>query len=1402
MPKVDSTSAVPTTAQLSPAKQKLLAQWQRGQANRLAAQDGQQNGQANGKATGDTLARRTQQSTLPLSYAQQRLWFLDQMGAGANYNMPMALHLVGPLDVDSLQRALQEIVRRHESLRTIFRQQGATVEQIILDDAPFVLPIVDLSAANDPMATAQQRAQAEAVLAFDLSCDLPLRGQLLQLGAEEHLLLLTQHHIASDGWSLGIFRRELHTLYTTFCQGLPTPLAPLVLQYADFAVWQQQQWQQDHWAPSLHYWKKQLANAPATLDLPIATRHQAASGYQGQIYPFELPTELAAHLHALSHQSGATLFMTLLAAFALLLYRYSRQSDLVIGTTIANRQHKELETLIGFFTNTLPLRLQVEESAAAACSFAALLQHVRQVALDAYSHQDIPFDLLVKELKPVRQATRNPFFQIMFDLHHNSEQAVGLPGLTVTLLQGQRTTSIFDLTLSMVEEGERLHGFWEYRQGLFEEEAIARMAGHYQCLLASIVADPQQPIGALSLLTAAEQQQLLLDWSGVQSSKEDGAAYPRQQGISQLFEAQVERTPDAIALINPPPVEGTEAGSTTPHQADSVQTYGVLTYAELNAMANRIAHFLRGQGVGGTLGAETKVAVCLERTLAAIAVVWGVWKAGGVFVPLDPSHPPERLAFILADAAVPIVITQNNLAPLFGNWSGLCLQIESEWAAKVQEQVPTNLPPLLYPQQAAYIIYTSGSTGQPKGVVIEHGGLVAHCWQIRHHYELTPADGVLQFASLSFDAALEQLLPPLICGARVLLGQAWLPVDFIRQLVAQGITVVDLPPAYWQQLLQLWVESPALLAQHHLRLLIAGADVLRHELVALWQQSPLRQVRLINAYGPTEATIAAACFDVPPMLPVPHSTIPIGRPVGNKWLYILDTAHNPTPIGIPGELCIGGAGIAREYLHQPVLTAAKFIDNPFPAAGGRLYKTGDLARYGSDGNIEFLGRLDSQVKIRGFRIELGEIEAVLQQHDQVQTAIVTVYEARPGDKQLAAYIVQTLPITEAITESQEAMPHNGLDSGKQQDLVQALRQLTRQKLPEYMIPTSILVIDALPLSANGKVDVQQLPKPNAVQSLSHFSEPSTPTETTVAAIWRELLQVPKVGREDNFFALGGHSLLVAQLIYTIERQLGVELPVRALFEFPTLLALCQQIDRLRQSDSQTIAYTTAFDWHRETVLDERLQPPTCDTQTASAANNAIFCTGVTGFLGVYLLAELLAQTSAPIYCLVRAANAAAALARIRTSLEQYELGAYFSAARIVPVLGDLSQPLLDLTAAQFQALAEQIDVIYHNGAWVNNLYPYAVLKAVNVTGTQEVLRLAGQGHAKAIHYISTMSVFPYWMENCYEDQPLYFTTYRANDLDPQIGYNVSKIVAEQLMLHARARGFPIAIYRPTRAIAS
>ncbi|MDM8558776.1 amino acid adenylation domain-containing protein [Candidatus Parabeggiatoa sp. HSG14] len=1063
-----------------------------------------------------TLANREQ--ALPLSFAQFRLWFLDQLeGPNATYNMPAVLRLEGALNDTALEQSLHELIQRHETLRTTFstinEEPVQTIHQLPITYC--LLPVVDLQKlpAEKQKCEVKRLTNNEAQRHFDLSKGPLLRTTLLQLDVKEHILLVNMHHIISDGWSIGILIRELSVLYEAFSQSTQFSLPPLPIQYVDFAHWQRQCLSGEMLEKQVNYWKQQLTGAPALLKLPTDHPRPPEQRTNGAIYPFQLNAELSTQLKSLSRQTGTTLFMTLLSAFSTLLTRYTGSDDIVIGSPIANRTHRQIESLIGFFVNTLVLRIDLSENP----PFEKILKRVRQVALDAYAHQDIPFEQLVEELQPKRNLSHSPLFQVMFSLENTQNNDLELSGLTVTPVVLEDTIAKFDLSLELTETDSRLTGGFEYNTDLFEWATIARIFGHFQTLLMGIVENPLKPIHQLPLLTTTEHQQLKA-WN------ETIVDYPHDKCIHQLFEEQVERTPDAIAVV-----------------FENQQ----LSYAALNQKANQLAHYLQSLGVKP----EVLVGICVERSLEMVIGLLGILKAGGAYVPLDPAYPKARLTFMLEDADVSILLSQSSLVDTLPSIKTQVIYLDTE---RLSQLSVNNLSSGIAPDNLAYVIYTSGSTGKPKGVMIQHQSLVNFVETAITKYGFTQHDRLLQFASISFDTAAEEIYPCLASGGQLILRSVEMldsVSTFMQHCQTLKLTVLDLPTAFWHQVTSELAAGKTLLPDS-LRLVIIGGERALPKQVSLWQQWAGATPLLLNSYGPTETTVVATIYQLPSLstsLEIAWQEIPIGKAIDNVQTYILDRHLQQTPIGVHGELYIGGAGLARGYLNRPDLTAEKFIslESKASALEIRLYKTGDLARYLPDGNIEFLGRVDDQVKIRGFRIELGEIEAVLGQYSSVRENAVVVHENSGNDKRLIAYLVL---YQEQVIDNTE------------------LRHFLQEKLPDYMIPSAFITLETLPLTPNGKIDrrkLSQLSVDNHSLLEKSFVAPRSQEEELLAGIWASVLKLDKVGIHHDFFELGGHSLLATQVVSRIREAFSIKLPLNNIFKYPTIAHLAERIEDIR-----------------------------------------------------------------------------------------------------------------------------------------------------------------------------------------------------------------------------------------------
>jgi amino acid adenylation domain-containing protein len=1066
------------------------------------------------------IERVRREQPLPLSYAQQRLWFLDQLEPhSSTYNIPGALRLMGRLNIAALEQSLNEVVRRHEALRTTFALFDEQPVQVITDAQPLKLEIVELQglANSEREAKTSHLTTEEARRPFDLQRGPLLRTRLLRLGEEEHVLLCTMHHIGSDGWSLGVFFREVAALYEAYCLGAASPLSELGVQYADYAVWQREWLQGEVLEEQLSYWREQLRDAPA-LELPVDRPRPAVLKSRAAVRSFVLEKRVADALKALSQAENVTLFMTLLAAWQILLSNYSGQEDVVVGTPIANRTHSQTEELIGFFVNTLVLRTDLSGEP----TFRELVRRVREICLAAYAHQEVPFERVVEELQPTRDMSRTPLFQVMFALQNMPQEELALPGLGLKVMGTQGETVKFDLSLALADGEQGLSGLLEFNTELFDAATIEGLVQHFKNLLESIITNPDRKLSALPLLTEAQWQQLVIGWNETQ------ADYPAELCIHELFEAQVERTPDSVAVI-----------------FDNQQ----MTYLELNRRANQLARYLRDKGVGP----ETRVGIHMERSPEMMIGLLGIFKAGAAYLPLDPDYPRERLSFMLADAAVPMLLTQQRLTEQLPLHQAEVICLDTDWP-EIAGESTKNLKSGAGPYNLAYVIYTSGSTGMPKGVMIPHRGLVNYLAWCVNAYRLTDGCGSLAHSSIGADLSITSLFSPLLAGRSVML----LPEDEILVSLAAALrerydfSFVKLTPSHVEALSQL---LPAGQVDGQTKALIIGGEALWGETLSLWRDHA-PATRIINEYGPTETVVGCCVYETAAGATLPGA-VPIGRPIANTQIYLLDQHLRPVPSGVRGEIYIAGDGLARGYLNRPDVTAERFIANPFGAgAGERLYKTGDLARLLPSGEMEYLGRMDYQVKVRGFRIELGEIEQVLAAHPCVRDALVMAREDSGGEKQLAAYVV--------------------VEQGEETVTAGQLVRYLGERLPDYMVPRHMVLMGRIPLTANGKVDRLALPTPdnNWLDSERQYVAPRNSIEEVVAGIWKQVLQRERVGIHDNFFELGGHSLLATRVMHRVQETLQVELSLRAFFEAPTVAHLAEDIretGRASHKDVEKIA---------------------------------------------------------------------------------------------------------------------------------------------------------------------------------------------------------------------------------------
>jgi amino acid adenylation domain-containing protein len=1043
---------------------------------------------------------------LPMSYAQQRLWFLDQLqGKSTEYNIPEALHLQGELDYQALQRALSAIVQRHEVLRTRFAEDldGQPI-QIIDPESRVMLQIEDLSKVDGPSQQAQITAakKKEQEQPFDLASGPLVRMQLFKLGEREHILLRTFHHIVTDGWSQAIFNREFMMLYEAFREDQADPLPPLTLQYADFAVWQRK-WLDQTLADQLAYWKQQLAGIPEELALAKDHPRPARQTFAADACQIQLSKEQMAALKRLSQGSQATLFMTLLAGFATLLQRYSGQDDIVLGSPIANRQEEQLEQLMGFFVNSLVMRVRVNPEH----TFSKLLSDVRKMALDAYRHQDLPFERLVEELSPQRSLNKTPLYQVLFSLQNAPAQAPSFKDLEMEHLPGEGLHTHFDLELQAMEHGGAIGLYWIYNRDLFDRSRIEQMARHYTRLLDAVAAEPKVPLFRLEMLDEAEKRQLVCDWN--QTKRQ----YPLQPALHAAFEMQVEQTPDAPAVIG-----GDQR----------------LSYRELNLRANQLAHYLVKLGVGP----ELRVGIGVERSAEMIVALLAVLKAGGAYVPLDPKYPSERLSYMLEDSEAKVLITENRLGSQLQSFAGPVVELDSQ-RNEIAVMSSQNPDVRVVAGNLAYVIYTSGSTGKPKGVAISHGSAATFVRWSQETFSREELSCVLASTSICFDLSVFEIFVPLSCGGcAVVVGNA---LDLAETAMAEGVSLVNTVPSAMRELVRMR-GVPA-----SVRTINLAGEALSGALVReIYEATGVEKV--FNLYGPSEDTTYSTCACVPRS----HQGIaaPIGKPIANSQAYVLDDWMNVVPAGVVGQLYLGGAGLARGYLNRPALTAESFLPDPFGAnPGGRLYRTGDLVKWDAAGNLEFLGRADDQVKIRGFRIELGEIEAALQQRPEVEHAVVVARDDGSGEKRLTAYVVAR---------------------GQHDAVGRALGEYLSEKLPAHMSPSHYVFLDSLPLTQNGKVNRKALPNPQQPATAVYVA-PRTEMQQAIARIWQEALAVSRVGLDDNFFDLGGHSLLVARVRFTLREKLGSNIALVDFFTYPTVRALARHLEETGEKKQVSVS---------------------------------------------------------------------------------------------------------------------------------------------------------------------------------------------------------------------------------------
>ncbi|MFK3982281.1 amino acid adenylation domain-containing protein [Micromonospora sp. NPDC050397] len=1293
---------------------------------------------------GSDIPRRAEGSPIPLSPLQEGLWFLDRLDPGGGaYALAVAARLTGALDPDALRTALDAAQDRHEALRTVFGLRDGRPEQFVhpAGETRIRIPIesVDLGTADPDRRERQAETLARTFIetGFDLERGPLARTLLVRVAPDDHLLVLSLHHIVADDRSLAILLGEV----LDGLLGEPAPPPPAV-QYPDYVLWRQRALDAGLTRRQREFWADRLAGVPGVLDLPTDRPRPPVQTFAGATHRFEVPAELTTALDGLARSSGCTRFMLVLTALQVLLARWTGQDDICVGSPVSTRSNPHLQSVVGLMVNSLALRVDLSGDP----TLADALQRVRRTCVDSLDHADLPLSQVVELADLPRDPSRNPLFQVMCVVN-----PAGAPrrsrSLAVRPVSFDRDSSRMDLTVLFFDSGPTLYGVLDYRRDLFDPATMARLGDRLLLVLRALTAEPDRRLSELDLRTPADRE-ALTEWNNtVHDYPAVGTiagAGTTEGGLAELVRRWAVASPDAPAVID----------------GDLVLDHG-----ELDRRTEGLARRLRRAGVGP----EVPVGLVLPAGIDAIVGILGILRAGGAYLPLDPTHPPARLLALLAEAGAPVVLVDPADTDRFADHPGTVLTVESGDPG-TDDGVPL---PVTAPDQLAYVIFTSGSTGAPKGVMVSHRSAVNLTRAFVDEHGIGPGDRLLMLPPLSFDASVGDIFPALAGGAALVLHRRPAELtgpDLLRFCAEQRITLVDTAAALWAR----WVADLATAApvtDTGLRAMMIGGEAAGTETVRGWARATGGTVRLHNHYGPTEGTVCATTYATVDAGELPGlGQLPIGRPVGNVRVHLLDPGLRPVPVGFTGEIYLGGAAPARGYLGAPGLTASRFVADPFGEPGGRLYRTGDLARHRPDGTIEFLGRTDRQVKIRGHRIDLGEVEVACAHLPGVAHAAVTVRDDGTGPR-LVAYLVPADRSAPATTR---------------------LRAGLRERLPDYLVPAHLVVLDELPLNRHGKLDQAALPAPAEREPDADHVPPRTATERALAGIWADLLGRDRVGASDNFFDLGGHSLLAGPLAARITADLAVDLPLRALFETADLAGLAARIDRARTGD-------TGRRLDPDRVRDDaRLPDDIADRLPAGrppVTPETVLVTGATGFLGAHLLADWLDHSRARLHCLVRAATPHAAVDRVRDNLTRYGLWRDEYATRLVGVPGDLGAPALGLSRRDFDALADRTDLVLHNGGLVNFLMPYERLRLANVTGTVEVLRLAAAGRPTAVQLVSTLGVFltPDRVGGVVDERDSPDDCTGLGD-----GYNSTKWVADALVRAARERGLTVGVHRPAR----
>jgi amino acid adenylation domain-containing protein/thioester reductase-like protein len=1267
-----------------------------------------------------------------LSPQQKRLWLLQQ--DGNIYVSQVAILLEGILDIEVLQTATQKIVHRHEILRTSFhRRPGIKFPiQVIMETSTPSWCCINLRNFNQQEQTLKiaELLQEERQLVPQLEKESPVRFSLLSLADNQHILIVSLPSLCADSLTLKNLVKEISLSYDLCLQGQDFLDEPV--QYLQFSEWQNELLAEEDAEIGKGYWQGKEFKAIEPVKLVLELNNDSNIDFQPGVYSFNLSQDLTQSINKFV-TAYTNYHEFLLTCWYILIWRLTKQPEIIINNLCNGRKYEELHETLGLLAKFLPVSCPIAQE----FKFVEVLSYISEHHRQAEQYQEYFLEEDIKDSNNIWLS-----LPLGFEFEEMPEKSIA-GEVFFSIYKKFVCLEKFKIKLSCIQNQDSLITEFSYNPNLFSAETVQRLARQFQTVVANVIANPELSVGKLEIIDREERQQLLVEFNNTQSN------YLQDKCFHQLFEEQVNKTPNDIAVV---------LGEQK------------LTYAELNLRADRLASYLRRLGVAP----EVLVGLYTERSLDTIVAILGILKAGGAYLPLNPALPAAALAYRLQDAGVSVLLTQRSLVDKIPTDTAQIICLDTDWELINQEN-QADFPATVQPENLVYAIYTSGSTGQPKAVAIAHRQLVNYIHAIIDRLHLAKGASFATVSTFAADLGNTVIFPALCTGGCLHIipqetaSDPQALADYFQRHLIDYLKIV---PSHLTALLAASPTSSILPRKS----LILGGEASSWQLINQLQELA-GECQIFNHYGPTETTVGVLTYPITQQTQQLSSTVPLGQPLANTQVYVLDEQLQLVPIGVPGELYIGGAGLARGYLNQPELTAARFIQNPFVSdSQARLYKTGDQVRYLSDGNLEFLGRVDRQVKIRGFRIELEEIEIILKQHSGVQEVVVTATEETIGNKRLVAYIVNS--------------PQFRLINQNYQTLTSVLRSFCVDKLPEYAIPSNFILLKALPLTANGKIDYQALPTPEQTRPELEqlYVAPRTVIERQLAEIWLEILGLEQVGIYDNFFELGGHSLLITQLLAKVRKVLRVELPLKVLFDAPTIADLAAQIDNKQIVNSSTINLNS------KAVLDPNIVPATKYIQKQTPPT-AILLTGATGFLGAFLLYELLQQTTADIYCLIRAETTAIATARLQNHLKSYLLWDESFNQRIIPLIGDLSQPLLGLSVDQFAAIATQIDVIYHNGAFVNFTYPYSQLQAANVLGTQEILRLAAQIKVKPVHFISTIGVVgaaDSALEIIREDTPIN----RSENIDS--GYTQSKWVAEKLVTIAGDRKIPISIYRPGR----